>query len=800
MTALSQRYNLYFVAHRDAIAVYRPRFPFQRLRRLPSLVIPLKLANPSAQGYIDPLSPHSINHIIVDDLGTEEIVLVSTDSGNLTAYFTKAVDEAIRKDPYRFSTDARSDYVGVRAIFTHWVYESAWGLSIHSKARMIAVSANTPNHVPSDDPCSKITIFAFALTEQHESEDGVPQTDHDENSRLDDSDHGQQQDWEEWICSGPNSGLPLRNRNYKITLGGLEGHNDNIPSISFVNNDDDPDGRWLLSTDIRGEMKMWEVWRGLCVETWVLAEKRMRGGFQSRREGGWIVAALDSRAFRSAWTMEQFCGHTKAPQYSLHAGESYNLTNIVRLRTPGISLAHPHTEGFPSTFAPVEEEEIQEQTYDGWSDLDGSDDEQGISDFDRSTQNESAEQSPVPLTVPISPRTTGEMEATESRIDNSLDAEVDMSNEEGSEESSEEDVDPRMMLLFDHEHSDVDVEDDEMQYDSSSEDEEEQSNSSSHRSTTSFSSLAHLHSEEPEQQLLGDPSTEFSFLPGDRQPEAGTIQGDKTTERQLFGGTAYKDIPQIPTLHCTASHLRLLMTPQASSAHVFCANILKQALPEYIEMTNHVHLDRINMVQQIPELGIVIVATQIGRCAICTTTRNENTGTLGLRVDWVLPTSKQEARQLRPPMPLLGIAVSPIQGRFPAEKNKSKCDVETTVEWGKDAVVDGVTTTFDDRSAVVVEDWLEDVTNPTTSERHCPHGQKAKCPARSGPSPSNHTPGKAAWTKPESIEPWTSTENSRRYRLMLTYLDMSVLTYEISRGVEREDVIQRETSSLEDLD
>lgn len=798
LTALSQRYNLYFVAHRDAIAVYRPDFPFQRLHRRPSLVIPPMLANPSAKGYIDSHYAHNINHILVDDLGSEEIVLVSTDSGNLTAYFTKAIDDAIRKDPYRFSTNARSDYVGVRAFFAQWVYESAWGLSIHSKARMIAVSANTPNNIPSDDPCSKITVFAFALTENNESENTILQIDDDENIGLDVSELAKQQDWEEWDCRGPDSSLPPRDRNYKITLGGLEGHNDNIPSISFVNTDDDPDGRWILSTDIRGEMKMWEIWQGLCLKTWNFAEKRMRGGFQSRREGGWIVAALDSRAFRSARTMEQFCGHTKAPQYYGHMGESYDLTNIVRLRTPGFSLAHPHVQGFSPTDAPVEEEEVQGQTYDGWSDLDGSDDEQGVSNSDRIAENGSAEQPPAPLFMPISSRIAGEMEAIESGIDYNLGEDVISSDEEGSEEPLDHDADSRMSLLFDHEHSDVDVEDDEMQYGSSTEDQEEQSYSSSRRSTTSLSSLAQRNSEELEQRLLGDANTNSLSFTQDRRLEGSTSK--EATFQQPRGTAARKDIPKIPTLHCTASHLRLLMAPQASSAHVFCANILKQALPEYIEMTNYVHLDRINMIQQIPELGIVIVATQIGRCAICSTVRNEKTGTLGLRVDWVLPTSKQEARHLRPPMPLLGIAVSPIQGRFRAGERKSKSDVETSIEWGKDGVVDGVTTTFDHRSAVVGEEELEDATNSTNSGKQSPHGQRFECPTVPESSSSNHTPRKAAWTRPESIEPWMSMDNSRRYRLMLTYLDMSVLTYEISRGVEREDIIQRETSSLEDVD
>src|ERR1700744_2204988 len=59
LTALSQRFNLYFVATRDTIAVYRPDFPCQKLQTLPALLIPPNLAQPDAQGYSDERGPYA---------------------------------------------------------------------------------------------------------------------------------------------------------------------------------------------------------------------------------------------------------------------------------------------------------------------------------------------------------------------------------------------------------------------------------------------------------------------------------------------------------------------------------------------------------------------------------------------------------------------------------------------------------------------------------------------------------------------------------------------------------------------
>ena len=333
LTALSQRYNLYFVALETSIRVYQPKFPFQTLAEKPSLTIPPTLAEPSARGYIDTTQSHTINHIIVGDLGTEEILLVATDSGNVAAYHTKAIRDAIEKDPYKYSADARSDLVDVRAFFSHWVHESAWGLAIHKEARMIAVSANTPHHTPAEDLHAKITVFAFALTRQADSASRGGED--DPTTSLEDLD---------WKEREPHPCVPWlgdRRHNYKIVLSD---HIDNIPSISFVNSTHDRDGNWLLSTDIGGRMKLWHIWIRRCYKSWDFSipdnPVTALGGIAER---GWLVLALDPASFRSAETVEELCGSPRPLKYRKHTetAESYDMTNWVRTRVPNTGQLHP---------------------------------------------------------------------------------------------------------------------------------------------------------------------------------------------------------------------------------------------------------------------------------------------------------------------------------------------------------------------------------------------------------------------------------------------------------------------------
>lgn len=775
LTALSQRHNLYFVASRSSILVYRPEFPFQTLGRTAHLVIPQALAQVSAEGYIDPGHAHSINHLMVGDLGNQEILLLATDSGNIAAYYTQSIQEAILRNPFSLGANNRSDVLGLQPFFTHWVHESAWGLSIHTQARMIAVSANTPFHVPADDPCATVWVFAFALTDHGGGAEGF-------DDEADPFESSSVSDWHDW---DPSRGVdyPSRDRNYKIVLAGFDGHDSNIPCVSFVNTSQDPYGRWLLSTDIDGATKIWHIWRAMCHRSWDLTERGPHRGFRRRREGGWLVAALAPEMFGLAQTMEEFCGYSRAAFCYGSTGESYDLTNVVRLRTPGHSHAHPLLDE-------ASDDSDDDRDWDGpsnmWSDEEISNEDESIT----------SQQSPIlhsqllfdPTTQEERPTTSSDTYVT-ALEDHSSSQDVQSMEFGESEAEPHNDESPFSVSVVveipEAPVTDQEVLEPELHYDSSSDEYENEVSSLSQQSASSLSSLAQRTCQEVEELI-----------------QAGYLTYSKTLPPSVLP----PKIPAFPLLHCSASNLRLFNGPEAESAHVYCASILTQALPPILEVHHFSHFDRLNMIQIIPTLGIVVIASQIGRCAICVLTKSKN-GTFGLRTDWTLPTRKQECHNVRPLKPLLGIAVSPVQGQTRSEYSESSSEGETHGGWGTDGVVDGVGTTFDPAVVMLRVDThraSEDGQGAEVESSPLDAGREAKRKRLSYepqdlPQSGQHRELRE-WSIPEPSDPWNAAENGTRYRLMLTYSDFTVITYELSRGVERGEIAQGHVSSMDLVD
>lgn len=104
-----------------------------------------------------------------------------------------------------------------------------------------------------------------------------------------------------------------------------------------------------------------------------------------------------------------------------------------------------------------------------------------------------------------------------------------------------------------------------------------------------------------------------------------------------------------------------------------CRKVLKQSLP--VSIGHQVHFERLILHNLIVELGLVIVGSQVGRVALVSLTRPEDSfsqhGPVTMfRVDGILPTKKHEDEKMRPPVPLLGIAVSPLQGQQMRERRR----------------------------------------------------------------------------------------------------------------------------------
>ncbi|KAF2855153.1 hypothetical protein T440DRAFT_386704 [Plenodomus tracheiphilus IPT5] len=234
LTALSHTYNLYFLACNDTIHVYQPSFPDQKLSSEPQLTLCLPVSPQTGSG-IDPQDPHSVNRILVDYLGSDEILLVACDDGDVVGY---RIDEIQRSlDERMSSTDSTCQESfhedGAVRFFLHRnVGAGAWGLAVHQAARIIAISANT----------HKITVLAFALSEPFPPcKECLSHTVRPESpGNLD-----------------IHTGEPQYSR--KADLSFELQCETNIPAVSFNNTGEDPSGHWLFSCSIDGVTAVWDL-------------------------------------------------------------------------------------------------------------------------------------------------------------------------------------------------------------------------------------------------------------------------------------------------------------------------------------------------------------------------------------------------------------------------------------------------------------------------------------------------------------------------------------------------------------
>lgn len=113
-------------------------------------------------------------------------------------------------------------------------------------------------------------------------------------------------------------------------------------------------------------------------------------------------------------------------------------------------------------------------------------------------------------------------------------------------------------------------------------------------------------------------------------------------------------------LHTSVHDLCLFVSE--GDTRVLCDYILYQRVPP--RLRGLTTFERLNMIHQIPELGVIVVGSQIGRVAVLTLTRlkRRNPALSGFRLDWILPLKSQEDRGVRPEAPLMGISASPVQG------------------------------------------------------------------------------------------------------------------------------------------
>ena len=214
---------------------------------------------------MDPTRPHAVNHLMIGDIGDEEVVVVACDDGDVISYTVRSLCLAINEgaktvfepDPFdiqilkRYSETGRANlflpvtdpertlaYRVLPAWFHENVGASAWGLATHKNSRLLAVSSNT----------KEIIVFAPSLSSKW--------------SKPFRSKHPSLKTGERYMTCEPWGSTAFRDRSYgRKTV--LRGHAANIPNIAFCDNSLDSDGNYLASTDIDGCTIVWDIRSGI---------------------------------------------------------------------------------------------------------------------------------------------------------------------------------------------------------------------------------------------------------------------------------------------------------------------------------------------------------------------------------------------------------------------------------------------------------------------------------------------------------------------------------------------------------
>ncbi|GIJ89977.1 hypothetical protein Asppvi_008923 [Aspergillus pseudoviridinutans] len=766
-TALSQRRNLLFVAYSHQIYVWEPAGSFQMLGSQPEMIITPVMKEPHSSGYISPSFPHAINNLLVDDLGREEVLLLVTDSGNVCGYRVEAIFSALKRATENKDDKRPLDGSQVDPFFVEYVQASAWGLAIHKFARLIAVSANT----------GLITVFAFALVNPT-SKDGSDELENE--PHLTDYD----QTWLDIRSIEQFAQLQRlmpgkhRTRNIKLTY---TGHFSNIPSVGFYNCDLDPNGTWMVSTDIDNKLLVWKIWESLGpFNVYHFNESTIRSfpeTFRNDTERGWAVLALDPRTFQPVKTTEEAFGGQ--PLRRKRRGQI--VLDITRLsnRIPDASHLYNY---FPPAVRPEPGQSVLPDIFGA--------DCRISSDAHKQAYSTRPKGHPANHSSSSDSEPAGEANHPSDAAD-SLDyhaADGSAAEDEGSE--SDMNPDPSQTASNRDAVRSGDNENTNRFHNADI-------NLRRHRETgplttaefLQFALLEALGGDIPGAEEYFDDNLDYSDIDDDDQGEESDDTDeemddaeDRSSDSDAISDTglpAYSGSDALfrfyfPILHFSQTDIRLLPHPLAPQPSVVCGAPLRQPFTRPIVSIRA--CDRFNMVKSIPEHGIVVAASQKGRAAVIALTQSEETG-LSFRVDWIVPFESQEKFGERPLVPLLGMSVSPIQG----------FEIPPDVPHIPHDVGDGKELKFQ------FKDVNHDRSNTFTPSSHI-KGDSRKIYAPTFPSgpglrqsptereqqypstlPECHARATRAY-QPE--EHWRGWNPSRRYRLLLMYDDHTVLSYE----------------------
>jgi hypothetical protein len=616
------------------------------------------------------------------------------------------------------------------------VGESAWGVALHKERRLLAVSANTHD----------ITVFELGVEqmvrERKEQSDDEESRESGFRARTEElpADQRRKKKRHSRGESDEDPGRPgtsrsggngrkrrkekplVADRSIKI----LRGHENNIPNISFL---DDASGRWLTSTDIDGVVTLWDVHTRRMVESCQLGPRQPRYDqnaiawypqygehiLTESMSRGWSVIMLTPQSFKPMDDLHTALGiksrrGIQPPAFlprsgrrqSPHLGDipprtplegvkcvarGYYKGEFDQVRIKDIPRAwdispEPEYNHFYRSFGREPEFIVEDDEEESPYELDEAS-EGATSD----TEEPSPPQSPDPVIDPVPQIPTLPPGEGPDHYQGYSDTDTDSNDDSFSESYDESDDMP------DTDNYGVNI--------------------SPHESPSSYSTASSIPSSRPTYAAVAYSAT-IPYPPP---------SNDELDPAQ----------PPLSYVFTTTEHNAYLLPTHRLSPTVFCREFVKILPPNNRQLEM---IDRLNMVIHIPELSIIVSATQGGRAGIFRLTRVGEDCVM--RLDYMLPrVAPNYARNVSrwaPPeqeegydiphaiqWPLLGIAASPVQGK---ELGKSRAG--------------------------------SDVSSGARRRRDRQRGGG-----------------------------WRGIEGRRRWRLMMVYMNGTVLSYELGR--ERED-------------
>lgn len=167
---------------------------------------------------------------MIGDLGPDEILLMSFDSNDVMAYFTKQIAKAVCSGAY--DVDTLTPTPIIRPFFHENVAMSAWGLAVHEKSRLIAVGCNRHD----------VTIYAFGL--RHNRSDVVAWSQYHQKNFI----------------PTPEADVSHQRRAFSRQMTVLLPQDgNNVPSVAFLD-DANGDATKVAAIDVNGNCWIINVW------------------------------------------------------------------------------------------------------------------------------------------------------------------------------------------------------------------------------------------------------------------------------------------------------------------------------------------------------------------------------------------------------------------------------------------------------------------------------------------------------------------------------------------------------------